>query len=306
MPDNTQSTDHATLPQPTQVSQSYPPFVMPQQRPLPPGAQGVLPQPTTFVQSPRQPADAPTIAQLERLVKEQTNEPATPQHASSQPPQASQQEASSGDAAPKESNDTQPEYNLSGDQKASEENTDAQQPKGKDAPPPLAELADSDSDDVPQEVHDINRQLEEARNKQSTAKEQAAMAIEEVKEAEQKAMKAQEQLQDQLKEAQQKVEHANRTIATAEKKHQESERQFQQVQQASGGANSVTVAGYKPTDLLEALVKPPQAADPSQPTGPTLDKNARQQVSQAVGQTAQEVQHTKQHVEQAGTYIQAA
>ena len=98
-------------------------------------------------------------------------------------------------------------------------------------------------------------------------------------------------------QAQQQVGQAEQQIKEAEAKQQQAQQQLSQAEQNNG----FTVAGYKPADLAQALVKPPEPA--AQSSSPQLDPSTQQRIKSGNQQIQKQVEQTQKQIKKADKQI---
>lgn len=104
------------------------------------------------------------------------------------------------------------------------------------------------------------------------------------------------------RESQQKLEQAQQEIQQGQKQQQETEQKLQELKKLSDGS-SKTIAGYKPSDIFQAFVKPPRPSLNSGSSTSSMDKEVQQQLEMQSKEMKQELSQTQKRVQQANKQI---
>lgn len=167
-------------------------------------------------------------------------------------------------------------------------------------PPQSSDLGQVPPPPIPPPADQMARQIQQAAEKELAAKQTTQEALQSVKQSEETAKGSQEELKSDIGQAQQQLGQAEQQIQEAQSKQQAAKQQVSQAEQNNG----LTIAGYKPADLAQALVKPPEPASP--PSGPRLDPVTQQQIKSDSEQVQRQVQQTQQQIKEADKQVSKA
>jgi predicted nucleic acid-binding Zn-ribbon protein len=147
--------------------------------------------------------------------------------------------------------------------------------------------------DVPPQTQKVQRPLEEAGKKQKEAQHLAQEALKAVKQQSHSAESLQSEVAEQIKEAETKVDDAKKQLKEAKAKEKDAQAQFKKLK---GEGEGMTIAGYKATDFVTALAKPPQ---PETSNNSQIDPSMRQQLEQQIQEAQSQQTETESQIKEA-------
>lgn len=154
------------------------------------------------------------------------------------------------------------------------------------------------------EVQELSQQIQEAQSKEQSAKHETQDALKEVKHTQEQAKTMQQELEQKSAAAKQRVSQAKQEIQQANQQQQEANSKLKELQKQND--TPLTIAGYKPADLAQALAKPPEPAPPPLNLPSPISEEMQQQIHEEAKKTEQQVKQTQQQIKQADQQIEIA
>jgi len=162
------------------------------------------------------------------------------------------------------------------------------------AVPPAPALPESDSP----EVHEMERNVEEAKAKKEDAKEKTIKAVRDVKMVGEYSRQNQDSMQQWTTYAKKVVGQAKTELNEAKEKQSQVEDKLKETQLKKIANAGPTIAGYKPVELIKALSKVPEPRENVEPA-PTIDDSEQKNIKEQAEKTKDEIETSLKHVEEA-------